>query len=491
MSVAIIGGGPAGIVSAKSALECGLEPTVFEKGDGVGGLWKPKSGSVWDRMKTNISHHTCLFSDFPWNQSTSDFPTQSEVNAYLESYAEHFKLKPHLQMNTSIRSVEKSNEKWLVMWIHDGQSHSKTFDYVLVCSGIFSKAYIPQIPGSENFGGPILHAKDYKTPEAFRERRVAVVGNAFSGCEITAELAPSAKSVTNIFHRAMWILPRYLPSAKKPEQKLPLDLIFYSRAANARSQGVPAEELNARKSNWFRGLTKQGEKCPELAVETAPSSSQFVVISDAYTEQVEAGKIALKKGSIERMEQGKLIFKDGSALDADAVIFCTGYQTEIPFFSKDILSSLDFDPADQLQPLLLHKTVFHPNLPGIAFIGMYRGPFFGILELQSRWACMALSKKITAPSKQEMENGIQVERQIREARPRPQFPHGDYVNFADDLARQIGALPDWKKFESENPSLHNKLWEGPLTAASYRLTGFGSNPDVALPLIDRINQAAS
>ncbi len=41
LTVAIIGAGPAGLVSAKEAKAHGLNPTVFEKGSTVGGLWKP------------------------------------------------------------------------------------------------------------------------------------------------------------------------------------------------------------------------------------------------------------------------------------------------------------------------------------------------------------------------------------------------------------------------------------------------------------------
>ena len=37
--------------------------------------------------------------------------------------------------------------------------------------------------------------------------------------------------------------------------------------------------------------------------------------------------------------------------------------------------------------------------------------------------------------------GIEDERSIRLANPRPQFPYGDFVGLADGLAREVGVLP--------------------------------------------------
>lgn len=37
-TLGIIGAGPSGLVSCKSALEVGLIPTIFEKSSGLGGL---------------------------------------------------------------------------------------------------------------------------------------------------------------------------------------------------------------------------------------------------------------------------------------------------------------------------------------------------------------------------------------------------------------------------------------------------------------------
>jgi dimethylaniline monooxygenase (N-oxide forming) len=93
------------------------------------------------------------------------------------------------------------------------------------------------------------------------------------------------------------------------------------------------------------------------------------------------------------------------------------------------------------------------------------------------------------PSKEEMLEGIKQEEQIRDQLPRPQFPHGNYVKRCNELASLIGVLPDLEGLKKQNPPLHEKLFNGPFTTASFRLQGFGSNPEVASKIIDEINQS--
>ena len=110
-TVAIIGAGPSGLAAAKSAIECGLKPVVLEKSSQIGGLWKPKSGSVWETMHTNISYHTCQFSDFAWKKDVQDFPNQEEVNEYLDAYAGTFKIPPYIQFNSEVQRISMAEDK--------------------------------------------------------------------------------------------------------------------------------------------------------------------------------------------------------------------------------------------------------------------------------------------------------------------------------------------------------------------------------------------
>jgi cation diffusion facilitator CzcD-associated flavoprotein CzcO len=60
----------------------------------------------------------------------------------------------------------------------------QSFD-VVVASGHYWDPYVPTPSG--HFGGEILHARDYRTPERFANRRIVVVGGGQSFVGRSAE----------------------------------------------------------------------------------------------------------------------------------------------------------------------------------------------------------------------------------------------------------------------------------------------------------------
>ncbi len=488
--VAIIGAGPSGLVSAKEALESGLTPTVFEKSESVGGLWKPEKGQVWETMRTNISYHSCSFSDFEWKKEQTDaYPSSGEFYEYLTAYADHFQIHPHVRLKTEVTKIERANAQWKVSWRQGPIEGYKTFDDVIVCSGIFSKAFIPTIAGEDTFSGEILHSKDYKSSASFQGKTVVVIGSAFSGLEIAADLTGTAAKVMNIFRNPVWVVPRYI---KKPgsEETVPGNLIYHSRAAQAKSKGVDDATVNQRKHGWLSTLcTRQSALSPALHITTPPTSPSHVVVTDAYLDRLEEGKISVERTEIDSIEGKFLHLKNGVDITADALIFATGYRATLPFLEPQVLDQIGFSPDDPLQPLLLLHTIFPPNIPHLFFVGMYRGPFLGVIEMQARNVCLTISGKIPLPTEEEMQEGLAQELAIREKSPRPQFPHADYVAFSDRLAERIGALPDFEKMKEKDHNLHDTLWNGPFTPASFRLQGLGEKHKVAWRNIGRIVNA--
>ena len=171
-------------------------------------------------MRINNSRHSCNFSDFDWVDNSEDFPNQKKVYDYLFSYAKYFNILSSVQRNSRVTKIEKADEKWRVKWSQDENRYVATFNYVAVCSGVFSKPFIPPIIGLASFTGNAIHSKDYKTPDRFQGKRVVVIGNSFSGCDI-AEISKSALVVFHIFNKPRWNHSRYL---KHKETVLPFDL---------------------------------------------------------------------------------------------------------------------------------------------------------------------------------------------------------------------------------------------------------------------------
>jgi dimethylaniline monooxygenase (N-oxide forming) len=80
-TVAVIGGGPAGLVAARFLKKHGFDPVVFEAAAAVGGQWNAGSPSsaVWPGMRTNTSRVLTAFSDLDHPNGTSVYPSQPDM----------------------------------------------------------------------------------------------------------------------------------------------------------------------------------------------------------------------------------------------------------------------------------------------------------------------------------------------------------------------------------------------------------------------------
>ncbi len=477
--VAIIGAGVSGLTTAKACLESGLVPIVFEKQINLGGIWSPDTGKTWDSMHTNLSHFSCRFSDFPWPDETEAFPSRNNVYAYLHQYVRHFNLSSHIHFNTKVCFLREEEDGWLIQYLKEGTEFIEKFNYVVIASGIFSDPSLPEIEGIDSFKGELLHSESYKKHDGFSGKTVAVVGSSFTGTEIAADIGEVA-NVNHVIRNPYWVLPRHL-SGK------PIDLAFYSRKAQAESLNIEALEYNQRKHHFFSNVSNQND-FSDLRLPVESTLPPYVVISDRYLSSVTNGKIQVKKGEIARLTESAIEFIDGTQLQTDVIVMCTGYKVNLSFMNAETQRILNYNPENQFQPLLLYKCTFHPDLLNIAFVGVYRGPYFLIMELQARWLSQVFSGDVNLPSKGVMEDGIVEELRIREERPRPQFPHGDYVALSDSIAQEIGIKPDLEKLRIEDPDLYKVFYEGPLLPEHFRFFGNGNQRETALPSILKINQ---
>jgi dimethylaniline monooxygenase (N-oxide forming) len=472
----VLGAGPSGLAAAKALLEHGLQPVIFEAASGTGGMWGAPGRGAWaDFARTNISRYSCCFSDLAWPPDGEVFPLRRDLANYLRLYSETFDLTRHTRFATHVDRVRPTGDMlWHVEWHDDNGPGSEVFDHVLIGSGFFTTPFRPDFPGLASFEGDVLHSVECGTAAALRTRcagkRVLVVGAAFSGSEIAAELAPHARVTVSLRH-PMWFVPRWV-KATDDGPHYPLDLVIYNRRAD--NPLVRDPYLFLRRIGG-----DPGSASPELAFDRGPELPMTMVISDEFLDLVRGGTLAVKRSANLCFDSGGVTYADGGNQRFDTVILCTGFTTALPFLDPATLAVLGFDAQDQLQPKLLHRNMFHPDLPGLTFIGHYRGPYFPVMELQSRWIARILAGELKMPDRDTMLAGIAEERAMRARRPRPQFPHGDFVSLADGLAREVGVWPA----PAEDDTLRARVMDGPLVPAHYRLTGPHAKPDLARALI--------
>jgi hypothetical protein len=172
------------------------------------------------------------------------------------------------------------------------------------------------------------------------------------------------------------------------------------------------------------------------------SSPPHVAVSDMYTNFVRSGRVILHKGHLSTVFGSNLNIdpeRSSPLSNITDIIFATGFRpsSASTILPPSLLSSLDFSPNERFLPFLLHHGILPPSFPNAAFVGQYRAPYWAGIELQAQWCAGLFSGSLSWPSLSEFQEGLDLEKQIRDSRPRAQLPR-EYVKFGSDLARTIG-----------------------------------------------------
>ena len=304
---------------------------------------------------------------------------------------------------------------------------------------------------------------------------------------------------------------------------LPIDLAFYRR--RKRHDKGSSSSGNDESSGERTSLTPEScrKRHKDLRAMLGPKQEQIlpvppacfekppmVAVSDYFLDLVAGGKIEVVRGRVEGItDDGKglrISRVNGSISNTGtdninvssetdvfvlpgvtSLICCTGYLPDLEsccgaleFESSEaeddssslpssILRTVDYDPTDSFSPMTTHLETLHPKLANFAFVGMYRGPYMGVVELQARLAAGVISGKVEIPP-EDFEKGLETCEKIRNPDPflRPQFPRFDYVGFMDSLAGFL-SLSKSKAIAEEGDSFPNQkhLMEGSMVTPAF------------------------
>lgn len=455
--VGVIGAGPGGLVAARWLLSRGFEPTIFEQSPVLGGQWAGLDGrsGVWPNMFTNTSRVMTAFSDLDHDHDVV-FPSNREILRYLHRYAAMFGLAPRIRYRTRVEALSRSDTGWLV----DLGGTTEHFDRVVVASGRFQAPVIPEIPGLHAFAGSAgaISTFHYRKPSAYRGKRVLVAGCAVSALEIATELAQlGAARVVVTQRRQRYILPKFAAG-------VPSDHRIFTRYGALATESLPAAEVDRQ----LREIVVEAGGSPEQYGAPAPDPSLFaagVTLSQNYLPLVAEGRISVRPW-MESITGTTVSFADGSAEEFDGILFGTGFAMSLPFLTEEIRSILDLD-ADHLDA---DRYTFHPDLPGLAFVGMWdqSGGYFVPLELQARWIAYTWAGVIAPTSETDQRSAVEAYRSRRG------LPQKTRLNLAALMfARAAGVEPHLENW----PHLRRALLFGPLAPVSFRLEGHDALPE--------------
>lgn len=202
-SVAIIGGGFAGIDAAVKLSNAGLRDfTIFEKSGGIGGTW-------WDKrypgaeVDVNYQLYSYSFRPHDWSRTHA---RQAELQRYLEDVVDEYGLREYFRLSTAVEEVAWDDEASGYV-LHTADGETQTFRAVISAVGMLNIPNYPTWPGLDDFAGPKLHTARW-SPIDLAGKRVAVVGTGSSAVQVVPSIAGVAERVTLFQREPGWIMPK-------------------------------------------------------------------------------------------------------------------------------------------------------------------------------------------------------------------------------------------------------------------------------------------
>lgn len=382
--VCIIGAGSSGVAAAKALKEKGIPFVCYEIGSGIGGMWRYQNdnglSSAYRSLHIDTSRKNLGYSDFPIPDHYPDFMSHYEVLEYLESYADHFDVKQHIQFNTRVESVTPQDDKWLVTC---SNGESRLFTSVIVANGHLWDPRIVEFNGQ--FDGEMLHSHHYKVPEPFVGKNVLVVGIGNSGVDIAVDVCKGAKTTLLSTRRGAWVMPKYF-------------------------LGYPIDQVSGFIARTFRLSTRRTRSIVQrLAYLVTGDQARFGIPRPKHKIWQEHATLSQElipycghgwirvKPNIQELQGTQVLFEDGSVEPVDVIIQATGYKTTFPFLEPQLFEVPDGKAE-------LYRRIVPPALPGLYMLGLVQpiGPTIPLVEVQSRWLASVLAGEIELPSQDAM-----------------------------------------------------------------------------------------
>lgn len=312
----VIGAGQSGLAAGYYLRQTGLQFIILDQNLALGGSWQ----HYYKSLKLFSPARYAALPGMPFPGSPDHYPLRDEVIAYLQTYAQHFKLP--LLMNEHVKDVNQSADYFIVQ-TSVGEYHAKA---IIASTGAFNTPYIPTLPDIDAFRGHILHAFNYIDSQAYHDQHVLIIGAGESAIQIAFDLAPVAR-VT---------LASRQPIRFQAQHFLGLDIHIFLHGTGYDT--IPI------------GLWKR------------LTGSNRIIENSPYRAALASGNPKERRMFMRFSEHG-VIWKDGQEELVDTVIFATGYRPGLDYLRS--LGALDADGNP------CHRGGISQYVPGLFYLGLF------------------------------------------------------------------------------------------------------------------------
>ncbi|MFE9929847.1 flavin-containing monooxygenase [Streptomyces sp. NPDC005533] len=356
--VYVIGAGPGGLAVAAALRARGVRAVVVEKSDEVGASWRRH----YDRLHLHTTRRLSALPGLPMPRRFGRWVSRDDVVRYLEKYVEFHELELVTGVEvTRIEAAPEGEDGWA---LHASGGRVLAAAAVVVATGYNHTPVIPDWPGRDAYEGRLLHAADYRNPEAYAGRDVLVVGVGNTGAEIAVDLAEGGAARVRLAVRTVPHIMRR-STAGWPAQRsgilvrrLPVRLVDRLSRLVARAS-VP-------------DLSAYGLPRPTTGLYSRVKEGSIPVQDVGLIDAVRSGRVE-PVAAVESFDGAEVVLADGSRIGPDAVIAATGYHRALEGLVGDL------GVLDERGRPSTHGARTAARAPGLYFTG-FTNPISGMFR---------------------------------------------------------------------------------------------------------------
>ena len=339
--VVIVGGGQAGIILGARLRKLGVPAIIIEKNARAGDSWR-------NRYKSLCLHDPVWYDHLPYMPFPDDWPVfapKDKLGDWLETYTKVMELNYWNSTSCKKASYNKTRREWEVTVEREGREVTLRPKELVIALGVSGYPNVPSIEGADSFEGDQFHSSKFPGAENYRGKKAVVLGSNNSAHDICAALWEEDVDVTMIQRSSTHIAPSeslmelalgglYSEQAVKSGiDHHKADLIFASVPYKImHSFHIPVyEEMKKRDADLYSRLEQAGFML-DFGVDGSGLFMKYLRRGSGYyidvgaSELVADGRVKLKSGvNIVKINSKSVVLSDGTELEADLIIYATGY----------------------------------------------------------------------------------------------------------------------------------------------------------------------
>jgi putative flavoprotein involved in K+ transport len=355
----IIGGGQGGIALGARLRQLGVPTIIVEKNERPGDSWRKRYKSLC--LHDPVWYDHLPYIDFPKNWPV--FAPKDKIGDWLEMYAKVMELNYWSSTEAKSASYDEKKKEWTVVVTRDGKDITLRPKQLVLATGMSAKANLPKFKGMETFKGEQHHSSKHPGPDAYKGKKVVVVGSNNSAHDICAALWESGVDVTMVQRSSTHIvrsdsLMEIGLGALYSEQAVQsgmttakADLVFASLPYKILHEfQIPLyEQMKERDAEFYKGLEKAGFKL-DWGDDNSGLFMKYLRRGSGYYIDIGAsqliidGEIKLKGGQVAEITKDAVVLDDGTKIPADVIVYATGYGS-MNGWAADLISQ---DVADKV-----------------------------------------------------------------------------------------------------------------------------------------------